>query len=250
MPYNTYEKRRHNQRCYRIAKKIQCYNHLGGKCKVCCENNIFKMSIHHKGTKEFGFSKKRWALKWENLLKELQDCELLCFNCHAELHFNELSNVELKRTTKAARISKEVLLNYKNASKCKLCGYSKNKHILNFHHTHDKLKEIGNIKDHQFQSLKNVSESDLKELDKCIVVCPNCHNVAHSDIEFFEQNKKEILQKANNVIENKEKFTDEEVIELRNKGLTFKEIALLKNCAESSIGQRLKKLGLTNPRSK
>jgi hypothetical protein len=198
--------------------------------------------------KEFTFGKKRWALKWETLKAELEKCELLCLNCHDERHFNVI-NGELKRTTQAERISKEVLLKYKNKSSCEYCGYSKCASILHFHHTDEKSKSINSIVQKHYAAVKNLSEEDLNELDKCVVICPNCHNEVHSDKEFYESNKKEILEKSNTEIQIVEKITDEEIINFRNSGLTIAQISSLKNCAKSTVFQRMERLGLTNKSS-
>lgn len=58
--------------------------------------------------------------------------------------------------------------------KCEICGYSKCIWALEFHHINPELKlfEIGN---NTFSWEKN-----QKELDKCILVCANCHREIES----------------------------------------------------------------------
>ena len=58
--------------------------------------------------------------------------------------------------------------------KCSICGYKKNYASLVFHHT-DPSK-----KDYSWNKLRLFSWSKInKELDKCIILCSNCHNETH-----------------------------------------------------------------------
>lgn len=68
---------------------------------------------------------------------------------------------------------KEKAIEYKGG-KCEICGYNKCKGALDFHHLDPDQKDIDFIK------LKNRSWERLKiELDKCILVCSNCHREIH-----------------------------------------------------------------------
>lgn len=60
--------------------------------------------------------------------------------------------------------------------KCVLCGYSKNVGSLAFHHLDPNGKEFG------IGGLGvNLSWERLKqELDKCVLLCHNCHGEVHS----------------------------------------------------------------------
>ena len=59
--------------------------------------------------------------------------------------------------------------------KCERCGYDKNKDVLEFHHKNPQKKEfsISSNFNRSWESLK-------KELDKCIILCANCHRELHS----------------------------------------------------------------------
>lgn|SRR3989338_5693498 len=60
-------------------------------------------------------------------------------------------------------------------SECRLCGYKKCISALEFHHK-NKEKDF-NIAD----LIKNSSEQNvLKEVQRCILVCANCHRELHS----------------------------------------------------------------------
>lgn len=60
--------------------------------------------------------------------------------------------------------------------KCSICGYNKCISALEFHHKDPKQKDFGiSGATKSFESLKI-------ELDKCILVCANCHREIHQDI--------------------------------------------------------------------
>ena len=73
------------------------------------------------------------------------------------------------------QIIKRWALEYKG-SKCEICGYNKCSAALDFHHKDPKEKDF------------NLSDGNLildwceikKELDKCSLVCANCHREIHA----------------------------------------------------------------------
>jgi hypothetical protein len=74
-------------------RKRKAIELLGGKCYNCGYNkNMGALSFHHRDprTKEFNWDKIRLQ-KWENVIKELEKCDLLCMNCHAEVHAPDLN---------------------------------------------------------------------------------------------------------------------------------------------------------------
>ena len=72
---------------------------------------------------------------------------------------------------------KHKLIEYKGGKCCK-CGYNKCEAALHFHHLNPKEKEFTlsqiNLNDNIF-SLEKV----LQEVDKCILLCANCHIEEH-----------------------------------------------------------------------
>lgn len=61
---------------------------------------------------------------------------------------------------------------------CQICGYNKCNRSLDFHHLNPKEKDFeisGGTR--SFKSLK-------KELDKCILVCRNCHGEIHEKLDL------------------------------------------------------------------
>ena len=60
--------------------------------------------------------------------------------------------------------------------KCSICGYNKNKAALEFHHP-DNNKEC-NVNSLAKRAIKN-RERVLKEIEKCELLCANCHREIH-----------------------------------------------------------------------
>ena len=62
--------------------------------------------------------------------------------------------------------------------KCKICEYSKYNGALQFHHIKPETKEFD-------LSKRNLSKSQKRlevEVDKCILVCANCHAEIHAGL--------------------------------------------------------------------
>ena len=65
--------------------------YLGGKCMKCgYDKCIAALEFHHRNPeeKEFGISRYQ-NLSWSRIIVELDKCDLLCSNCHKELHYEE-----------------------------------------------------------------------------------------------------------------------------------------------------------------
>jgi hypothetical protein len=68
---------------------------------------------------------------------------------------------------------KQKAVDYKGGC-CEICGYNKSIAALEFHHIDPEEKDIDYLK------LKNRSWEKLKtEIDKCMLVCSNCHKELH-----------------------------------------------------------------------
>ena len=74
-----------------INCKIKAIEYLGGSCVVCGYNKYYgALEFHHKDpfTKRFTWTKLR-LYPWGVITEELDKCQLLCGNCHRELHDKE-----------------------------------------------------------------------------------------------------------------------------------------------------------------
>ena len=116
---------------------------------------------------------------------------------------------------------KAKLVEYKGG-KCEICGYSKCIDALDFHHLNPEEKQFN------LSSAKVSFEKAKKEVDKCILVCANCHREIHYTINQEKQQKekeqcKQFYIEALNDRENsKEK-------KIRNSYLFLKETDIFKD---------------------
>lgn len=71
------------------ANLKRAYERLGEKCKDCgitSENNAF-FDMHHRVPSDKDFNvPTRAGRKFENLIEEIDKCDLLCPNCHRTRH--------------------------------------------------------------------------------------------------------------------------------------------------------------------
>lgn len=79
---------------------------------------------------------------------------------------------------KKRRIKLRQMARAYKGDKCEICGYDTCARALSFHHLDPKKKEFG-ISD---KGLTRSWEKIKAELDKCILVCANCHMEIHEGI--------------------------------------------------------------------
>ena len=66
--------------------------YLGGKCSRCGYSKYPEvLEFHHKDPKQkdFNLSSKGHCRSWERVKAEIAKCDLLCANCHREIHVEE-----------------------------------------------------------------------------------------------------------------------------------------------------------------
>lgn len=83
----------------------------------------------------------------------------------------------IKAVAKRRKKLKEMAIALKGG-RCVFCGYNRYNGALDFHHIDGKTKEFG-------VSLNGITRSWVrveKELEKCILVCANCHREVHGGI--------------------------------------------------------------------
>ena len=69
---------------------------------------------------------------------------------------------------------KEELVKYKGG-KCEICGYDKCLGALDFHHLDPRQKDFAISNSNIYKNFDKLKE----EVDKCILVCANCHREIH-----------------------------------------------------------------------
>lgn len=90
-----------------------------------------------------------------------------CFDCVPEESYSTGSSLRI--------LIKQWSLDYKG-HKCEKCGYNKCDEALEFHHIEQSEKDFC-ISD---RNIKLDWEEIKKELDKCILLCANCHREEHA----------------------------------------------------------------------
>lgn len=131
----------------------------------------------------------KFNLKTKRARKSHGDNFKLCFNCSKDLPLNQFHKNKNNKThglssycktcnttltIKRQREFKIQCLEYKGC-KCEICGYSKSIRALEFHHKDQNEKDF----DISRAKLKVFDDSIKKELDKCLLLCANCHREEH-----------------------------------------------------------------------
>ncbi len=198
---------RKNYIILRLQKhKMLAIEKLGGACLLCGYNKSpDSLTFHHKepSQKKFQISGNGLAKKWNKIELELEKCLLLCQNCHRELHWKEdeavalekekrLQNVKIRKVpwkefskeekelsafhvSKRRREFKNVLLK-RFGSSCSLCQYSNCPSAMEFHHIDPNGKDFS-LSDFVGKGNEKID----KELEKCLLICANCHGEIHAE---------------------------------------------------------------------
>jgi ribosomal protein L30E len=113
----------------------------------------------------------KWSL--DNLKKEVEKCVVVCSNCHRKLHNSENKWMkEIKKGRVSTYKAKMFVWNYKLSNPCSLCG-EKDPLCLDFHHIGEKTAKITKLVNN------GVISKVQEEINKCIVLCSNCHRKQH-----------------------------------------------------------------------
>lgn len=70
--------------------KLKAIKMKGGKCQECGEERLPTLCFHHRdpSQKEINLVGRAFGSKtWDSLKEEVDKCDLLCNNCHLNLHF-------------------------------------------------------------------------------------------------------------------------------------------------------------------
>jgi transposase-like protein len=213
------------------SKKIKAINLLGGKCYQCDEDRPWVLDFHHNDSnqKEFEISRIK-DYRWSIIEKEIQKCILLCRNCHRNFQFNKESTYKKYKT---------FLLNIIDTFHCEVCNYNNCMAALDFHHNKNKDFGLGGIRLYE-NSCEEVKQNIIEEMDKCTILCGNCHNDLHFDKERFNKYKEQIYNY--NVKEKQKPLDKQKVIDMFNSGIKQIDIAKELNCAKSTVCQIIKNI--------
>lgn len=116
-------------------------------------------------------------------LTELKECKKHGSTIHAVRENGRLRcmKCDVEHVTEWRRKTKRRAVEYKGG-KCILCGYDKWEGALVFHHTeNNKSFSIGD------KGFTRAWEKMTGELDKCVLLCLNCHQEVHAGIAELAQ---------------------------------------------------------------
>lgn len=109
------------------------------------------------------------------------DIQLICKRCFKKIKPNKNNKIHNKNYCQGCLVSvrrnklKNKAIEYKGG-KCQTCGYNKCNRSLTFHHL-DPSKKTFEVNSNNMFAL---SWDKVKtELDKCILLCANCHGELH-----------------------------------------------------------------------
>ncbi len=224
-----------DQYALRMSKKLRAVKQLGGRCVKCGDINIAHLDFHHLDPK----TKKNMISRVNQgrlslAQDELRKCVLLCGNCHAEHHYKNSRN---------GQITSKMILD-KSIGKCKICGYrGANLASLEFHHVDPATKKF-NISHALLRKIKVTVQEVNDEIDKCIVICRNCHKEKHFDMSKFLRLKPVIDFKAENHKELQPKIDANIVKDMLGSGVSQQRVAEKLNASKGTISGIAKQLGL------
>jgi 5-methylcytosine-specific restriction endonuclease McrA len=79
---------------------------------------------------------------------------------------------------------RQMAIEYKGG-RCQLCGYNRCIEALEFHHNNSSSKDFSISEKGYTRSWVKVKE----ELDKCMLLCANCHREIHASRAAFPRNR-------------------------------------------------------------
>lgn len=162
------------------------------KCELCGKEFPFHLEINGKNR---NLKNRKYCLdcssfnahntaKLNDLLEET-DINI-CNNCGREyIYKRKLGAMKTICNSCVVRERRNKLkiaaVNYKGG-KCERCGYNKCYAVLEFHHNDPSQKEFSLCRSY-VTSWKRIKE----ELDKCKLLCSNCHREAHATEKLFKK---------------------------------------------------------------
>ena len=77
---------------------------------------------------------------------------------------------------------RQMAIEYKGG-KCQICGYNSCPEAMEFHHQNSSEKNFGISNKGYTRSWENVK----KELEKCVMLCANCHREVHTGLQLPQE---------------------------------------------------------------
>lgn len=140
---------------YLFTKNSSKKDGLGCYCKKC--QNEYNKQRYPKNREKF---LQRTNIYYKSHKKERQEY----YKKHTQYYQKNKKIRYLK--------NRKILINLK-INGCAICGYNKCVNALNFHHTNPKDKEF------YINAYTITKKNIVEELNKCILLCSNCHDEIH-----------------------------------------------------------------------
>lgn len=158
--------------------------------QIANETNRSQGSVKH-WLKKYGLkTNPTYCINRNNIKEEIMSGMKTCSKCKQTKPLDK-ENFYIRKAGKFHywckqcnnKISQQKILDRKRkcveykGGKCSICGYNRYFGSLDFHHLDPTKKEsdISSLRTYSLEKLR-------KELDKCILVCKNCHGEIHSKI--------------------------------------------------------------------
>lgn len=124
------------QKIRATLRKFELVKSLGGCCSKCGYNkNLAALEFHHidASKKSFQLDARKIAnTNKKKLAEEVAKCQLLCSNCHKELHYDHLIIKELpKRLENKIKVYKSILSSSTPKRKTKNCEHCQKNYFPN-----------------------------------------------------------------------------------------------------------------------
>ena len=170
----------------KIKEELGCSK--GYISDVCKKHNLSDIGLS-KGKKLNDSEIKELKEYYKNHTKEetankygISECTVTKYKDIKRVPLSDVEKIEnnYTRVKSFRKRTKERAVNYKGG-KCILCGYDRCIKALDFHHLNPKEKD--------FSISKNCNKAWDKvkiELDKCILVCSNCHREVHDNMHNLD----------------------------------------------------------------
>lgn len=113
---------------------------------------------------------------WHHRKSRKDGWEFYCSECVRKttlINYNKNKSKWNETTRKNKRLTRDKINKYKDSCCCLKCGEKRN-YVLDFHHLDPKIKDF-QIAQGSAKGWKKI----LLEIDKCIILCSNCHREFH-----------------------------------------------------------------------
>ena len=148
--------------------------------KKWCKNNPEKVKKYYQKCK---ITRKKWRENNPEYFKEYYKRNNEELRRKKKQYYKENKEKVREKNNEYRNKIVQYVNNYKLSKGCTICGYNKCASALDFHHNRDKEFHIG-----QFHG--NLEKLKI-EMEKCIVLCADCHRELHTEKEVKKNVEKD-----------------------------------------------------------